>query len=86
MSLTEAKVKVRQSKPKEKVYFLADDDSLNLKVEPNGHKSWSYRYYSIEGTNKRPRVKLGEYLLMSLKEKQEQLGMNISLAIITMND
>ena len=65
MSLTEAKV--RQAKPKEKVYFLTDDDGLSLKVESNGRKSWSYRY-SIEGTNKRPRVKLGEYPFMSLKQ------------------
>ena len=65
MSLTE--IKVRQAKPKEKIYFLADDDGLSLKVEPNGRKSWSYRY-SLTGTNKRPRMKLGEYPVMSLKE------------------
>ena len=65
MSLTE--VKIRQAKPKEKIYFLADDDGLSLKIEPNGRKSWSYRY-SIEGTNKRPRIKLGEYPVTSLKE------------------
>ena len=65
MSLTE--IKVRQAKPKEKIYFLADDDGLSLKVEPNGRKSWSYRY-SLVGTNKRPRMKLGEYPVMSLKE------------------
>jgi integrase len=65
MSLTE--IKVRQAKPKEKIYFLADDDGLSLKVEPNGRKSWSYRY-SLAGTNKRPRMKLGEYPVMSLKE------------------
>lgn len=65
MSLTE--IKVRQAKPKEKVYFLADDDGLSLKIEPNGRKSWSYRY-SLAGTNKRPRMKLGEYPVMSLKE------------------
>lgn len=67
MSLTE--VKIRQAKPKEKIYFLADDDGLSLKIEPNGRKSWSYRY-SIEGTNKRPRIKLGEYPVMSLKESR----------------
>lgn len=65
MSLTE--IKVRQAKPKEKIYFLADDDGLSLKIEPNGRKSWSYRY-SLAGTNKRPRMKLGEYPVMSLKE------------------
>lgn len=65
MSLTESKV--RQAKPKEKIYFLADDDGLSLKIEPTGRKSWSYRY-SVEGSNKRTRIKLGVYPVMTLKE------------------
>lgn len=77
MSLTEQKI--RQAKPREKMYFMADDDGLSLKVEPNGSKSWSYRY-SLPESNKRPRVKLGNYPEMSLKqarlardEKKEQV-------------
>ncbi|WP_407304525.1 tyrosine-type recombinase/integrase [Acinetobacter sp.] len=65
MSLTE--FKIRQAKTKDKIYYLADDDGLSLKIEPHGRKSWSYRY-SVAGTNKRPRVKLGIYPVMSLKE------------------
>lgn len=65
MSLTEAKV--RQAKPKEKIYFLADDDGLSLKIEPNGNKSWSYRYAVID-SNKRRRITLGKYPNMSLKD------------------
>lgn len=65
MSLTESKI--RQAKPREKIYFLADDDGLSLKVEPNGTKSWSYRF-SVPGSNKRSRIKLGVYPDMSLKE------------------
>lgn len=65
MSLTEQRV--RQAKPRDKMYFIADDDGLSLKVEPNGNKSWSYRY-SLPNSNKRPRVKLGTYPTMSLKE------------------
>ena len=65
MSLTE--FKVRQAKPKDKIYFLADDEGLSLKIEPNGRKSWSYRY-SLEGGAKRPRVKLGVYPSMLLKD------------------
>ncbi len=35
MSLTE--IKVRQARnQRKKIYFLADDDGLSLKVEPNG--------------------------------------------------
>lgn len=65
MSLTETQV--RKSYPKEKIYFLADDDGLSLKVDPNGKKSWSYRY-SVAETGKRPRVTLGTYPEMNLKE------------------
>ena len=77
MSLTEQRV--RQAKPREKMYFIADDDGLSLKVEPNGNKSWSYRY-ALPNSTKRPRVKLGVYPIMSLKdarfardEKKEQV-------------
>ena len=65
MSLTETQV--RKSYPKEKIYFLADDDGLSLKVDPNWKKSWSYRY-SVAETGKRPRVTLGTYPEMNLKE------------------
>lgn len=69
MSLTESKV--RQAKPGEKIYFLADDDGLSLKIEPNGTKSWSYRF-SVPGSNKRSRIKLGVYPDMSLKEARAE--------------
>ncbi|WP_326519642.1 tyrosine-type recombinase/integrase [Acinetobacter sp. CAAS 2-6] len=69
MSLTESKV--RQAKPREKIYFLADDDGLSLKIEPNGTKSWSYRF-SVRGSNKRSRIKLGVYPDMSLKEARSE--------------
>lgn len=65
MSLTEQKI--RQFKPKDKVFYVADDEGLSLKIEPTGVKSWSYRY-SIKGTNKRPRIKLGIYPEISLKQ------------------
>lgn len=65
MSLTE--IQIRKLHPKEKIYFLADDDGLSLKVFPSGEKSWSYRY-SVPETGKRPRITLGSYPIMSLKE------------------
>lgn len=85
MSLTEQRV--RQAKPREKMYFVADDDGLSLKIEPNGNKSWSYRY-SLPNSTKRPRVKLGVYPSMSLKEarlarddkKDEVFGQNESIS------
>lgn len=65
MSLTE--IQIRRLHPKEKIYFLADDDGLSLKIDPSGEKSWSYRY-SVPATGKRPRITLGVYPVMSLKE------------------
>lgn len=69
MSLTENQIK--RCSPREKIYFLADDDGLSLKVEPNGRKSWSYRY-AIAGTNKRPRIMLGIYPVLSLKQARSE--------------
>lgn len=42
MSLTDKHV--RQAPPKDKIYFLSDDDGLSLKIEPTGLKTWCYRY------------------------------------------
>ena len=65
MSLTETQI--RKSYPKEKIYFLADDEGLSLKIDPHGRKTWSYRYSVVE-TGKRPRITLGTYPEMNLKE------------------
>ena len=64
MSLSESKI--RHAYARDKIYFLADDDGLSLKVEPSGNKSWSYRYTHSD-TGKRSRIKLGIYPEMSLK-------------------
>ena len=37
MSLTDKHV--RQAPPKDKIYFLSDDDGLSLKIEPTGLKN-----------------------------------------------
>lgn len=85
MSLSE--VKVRQAVPKAKIYYLADEDGLSLKIEPNGQKSWTYRY-SIKGTNKRPRIKMGNFPQLSLKaarlaRDQFKESLNLSSNIVT---
>lgn len=69
MSLTESKL--RQAKPTDKIYFLSDDDGLSLKIEPNGTKTWSYRYTQAE-TKKRSRIKLGVYPIIGLKEARQK--------------
>lgn len=65
MSLTE--IKVRQAKCKEKTCFLSDEDGLSLKIDPNGRKSWCYRYTDLN-TKKRRRIQLGNYPDLSLKK------------------
>lgn len=64
MSLTENKV--RQASVKNKTYFLSDDEGLSLKIDPNGKKSWCYRYTDLI-SKKRHRIQLGKYPDISLK-------------------
>ncbi|HEO1818369.1 tyrosine-type recombinase/integrase [Acinetobacter baumannii] len=68
MSLTETKV--RQAHAKEKTRFLSDEEGLSLKIEPNGRKSWCYRYTDPE-TKKRRRIQLGLYPDLSLKKARQ---------------
>lgn len=68
MSLTE--IEVRQAHPKEKIYFLSDEDGLSLKIDSNGRKSWSYRYTDLN-TKKRRRIQLGIYPSISLKKARQ---------------
>lgn len=65
MSLTETQI--RKLHPKQKIYFLADDDGLSLKIDPSGKKTWTYRY-SVPDSQKRPRITLGVYPIMGLKD------------------
>ena len=68
MSLTE--IKVRQAHCKDKPCFLSDEDGLSLKIEPNGRKSWCYRYTDPK-TKKRRRIQLGLYPDLSLKKARQ---------------
>ncbi|WP_347456875.1 integrase arm-type DNA-binding domain-containing protein [Acinetobacter thermotolerans] len=68
MSLTETKV--RQAHAKEKTCFLSDEEGLSLKIEPNGRKSWCYRY-TDPVTKKRRRIQLGLYPELSLKKARQ---------------
>lgn len=69
MSLTDKHV--RQAPPKDKIYFLSDDDGLSLKVEPTGLKTWCYRY-TDPVTKKRARKSLGYYPEMQLKQARNE--------------
>ncbi len=36
---------IKQAKPKDKIYNLADGEGLALRIKPNGTKSWLFDYY-----------------------------------------
>lgn len=59
---------VKNAKPKEKTYKLADGKGLNLEVRPNGSKYWrlSYRYQQ-----KQKMLALGVYPVVTLKRARE---------------
>lgn len=59
---------VRQAKPADKSFTLTDASGLSLFVAPNGTKSWHFRY-SWHG--KQPRMSLGTYPEISLKDARE---------------
>ena len=60
---------VRQAKAAEKEYSMTDASGLSLFVAPNGTKSWHFRF-SWHG--KQPRMSLGTYPEITLKEAREQ--------------
>ena len=41
-SLSDKQIKAAEIKTKE--YILSDGNGLNLRIRPNGTKSWQYRY------------------------------------------
>lgn len=67
---------VRQAKPAEKGYSITDAAGLSLFVAPNGTKSWHFRF-SWHG--KQPRMSLGTYPEISLKEARELRDQSRSL-------
>lgn len=62
--------KIRNSKPKEKMYSLADGDGLNLEISPTGSKIWRMRYR--QATGKANRLSFGKYPTISLLEAREK--------------
>lgn len=60
---------VRQAKPADKEFSITDGGGLSLFVAPNGTKSWHFRF-SWHG--KQPRMSLGTYPEISLKDARDQ--------------
>jgi len=67
MALTDAKVK--QAKPKDKAYRLADEKGLYLEVHPNGSCYWRHKY---RFNKKEKRMAYGVYPDVSLKDARDK--------------
>jgi hypothetical protein len=61
---------VKQAKPKDKIYKLGDGSGLQLRVKPNGSKSWLLDYLKPY-TKKRTTIGLGSYPAVSLADARK---------------
>ncbi|WP_426370562.1 integrase domain-containing protein [Pseudocolwellia sp. HL-MZ7] len=62
---------VKQAKPKDKLYKLADGGGLQLRVKPTGSKSWLFDYFKPI-TKKRSSMGFGTYPEVSLAEARKK--------------
>ncbi|WP_305843554.1 integrase domain-containing protein [Photobacterium leiognathi] len=62
---------IKQAKPKDKIYNLADGEGLALRIKPNGTKSWLFDYYR-PFTKKRTTLTFGTYPSLSLADARKQ--------------
>ncbi len=62
---------IKQARPKDKEYSLADGRGLYLRVKPNGSKLWLFSY-SRPTTKKRANLGLGNYLDLSLADARDK--------------
>ncbi len=62
---------VRQAKPRDKEFNLADGNGLYLRVKPNGSKLWLFNY-SRPFTKKRANLSLGVYPHISLADARAE--------------
>ena len=62
---------VKNAKPKDKEYNLADGDGLMLRIKTNGSKLWLFNY-SRPFTKKRANLSFGSYPELSLAEAREK--------------
>ncbi|RUO79097.1 integrase domain-containing protein [Pseudidiomarina taiwanensis] len=62
---------VKQAKPRQMVYKLSDGGGLQLRIRPNGNKSWLLDYIK-PNTKKRSAIGLGGYPALSLADARKQ--------------
>lgn len=63
-------IQVKNAKPKEKTYTLADGGGMYLEVAPTGSRTWRMAYRQPNGKN--TRLTFGTYPLMSLAEARSK--------------
>lgn len=61
--------KIKQLKPRDKMYRVADHSGLCLEVRPNGSKHWRFRYRFL---GKASMLSLGEYPIVSLATARQK--------------
>jgi integrase len=69
---------VKQAKPKEKEYNLADGNGLYLRVMPKGSKLWIFNY-SRPYTKRRANISFGQYPTLSLAKARLSRQENLQL-------
>ena len=62
-------IQIRNAKPKDKAYKLADEKGLSLLINSNGSKWWRFRY-RVDGREKM--ISLGVYPEVSLKKARDR--------------
>ena len=62
---------VKQAKPRQKEYNLADGNGLALRIKPNGSKYWIFNY-SRPHTKRRANISFGIYPDLSLANARKQ--------------
>ena len=68
--------KVRNLKPQDKLYRVADSHGLAIEVNPNGSKLWRHRF---RYNNKATMMSLGSYPMVSLLEARQKRDSNKQL-------
>ena len=68
---------IKNAKPREKEYNLADGNGLYLRVKPNGTCLWIFNY-SRPQTKKRANISFGNYPTLSLAEAREKRGVALN--------
>jgi integrase len=69
---------IKNAKPREKEYALADGKGLLLRIKPTGGKSWIFNYIHPV-TKKRKNLTLGTYPELSLSDARDMRANNRSL-------